>query len=159
MKVKEFIYNFFEITEKREKQISDIYSILSSFESKIQNYENQNIFDKKLINILLSHSIIISISSIQWFLEDLLELVENYIIKNNIEIDKLDKNIYNLYYKKYNNKIIRDFLVYGESLFTKDLWIFINRNNYKNIILKNGTSNTINFNNIKEILSIISVRY
>jgi len=155
MNIKEFISRFYEIKDEREKQISDIFSILSNFEQKIKNYDEQNIFDKKLINILLNHSIIISISNIQWFLEDLLELVENYIIKNNIKIDKLNKKIYNLYYKKYNNDIIRDFLVYWENLFTKDLWIFIDRNKFENVILKSWTSNTINFSTIKEMLSII----
>ena len=155
MNIKEFISRFYEIKDEREKQISDIFSILSNFEQKIKNYDEQNIFDKKLINILLNHSIIISISNIQWFLEDLLELVENYIVKNNIKIDKLNKKIYNLYYKKYNNDIIRDFLVYWENLFTKDLWIFIDRNKFENVILKSWTSNTINFSTIKEMLSII----
>lgn len=159
MNEKDFFYNFYEIKDIRKKQISDIYSILSKFESKIINYEKQNNFNKGLINNLLTHSIVISISSFQWFLEDISILFEKFILENNIEINKLDKWIYDLVYKKYSDKIIRDFLIYWENINIWDLWCFISKNNYWNLELKNWTSNTLNYSNIQEILQIFLINF
>ncbi len=159
MNEKDFFYDFFDLKEKREKQISDIYSILLKFENKIIDYENQDNFDKWLINNLLTHSIVISVSSFQWFLEDVIDLLEKYILNNNIEINKLDKNIYDLVYKKYSNRIIRDYLIYWEKIKVNELWNFISKNTFWNLELKNWTSNTLNYSNISEILKIFSINF
>jgi hypothetical protein len=157
MKEHEFNSFFYDIKSKREKQVSDLYWIIIKFEEKINNYNNLLQFDKLLINNLLTHSIIISNSNLQWFLEDITDLFEKFILKNDISINSLDKNIYDLFYNKYDKLIIRDYLVYWEKISTKDLWNFIPKNQYWNIILRNWTSNTVNFNNLKEILKILFI--
>lgn len=159
MNEKDFFYHFYDLKDKREKQISDIYSILLKFEKEIIDYKNQDNFNKWLINNLLTHSIVISVSSFQWFLEDIIYLLETYILDNKIEISKLDKNIYDLVYKKYSNRIIRDYLIYWEKIKVNELWEFISKNNFGNLKLKNWTSNTLNYSNIQEIMNFFSINF
>lgn len=159
MKQNEFYSSLYDIKLKRERQLSDLFWVITKFEEKINNYDNLDQFDKLLINNLVIHSIVISNSNIQWFFEDLIDLFEKFILRNNVKINKLNKNIYDMYYEKHNKIIIRDFLVYWEWISTKDLWEFISKTSNGNIILESWTSNTINYDNLKQILKILIIDF
>ncbi|NVP18010.1 hypothetical protein HUU51_04805 [Candidatus Gracilibacteria bacterium] len=159
MKQNEFYSSFYDIKLKRERQLSDLFGVITKFEEKINNYDKLDQFDKLLINNLVIHSIVISNSNIQGFFEDIIDLFEKFILRNNVKINKLNKNIYDMYYEKHNKIIIRDFLVYGEGISTKDLGEFISKTSNGNIILESGTSNTINYDNLKQILKILIIDF
>ena len=154
MNLEQFKSQLEDINANIFKQISDYFSLIYNYEKDIEKYTEQSKSQQLLIDNLLNYWIIFQISILQWYIESAIFLIEKYIIEQDVAITDLNKSIFSILYRTKKEEIIQA-TIYQQELKTGHYKNFLDINNNKNIILWRWTTNTIKYDNICEVFSLI----
>lgn len=155
MEVVEFKNKLFDIISNSSNEISNYISLIYTYENQIKNYPQEENLTKSIIDNLLNYWIILQISILQWAIESVILLIENYIIKSNISITDLNQSIFSLIYNRDKDRIIKENIIYKIEIKTSKYKNFLDINNNENIILLRWTTNTIKYDNICEVFNLV----